>query len=306
MKRASAPPTAALALLAACLCAATAWAEPPSLRKQVEDAILAGDEASAVRLIDDLIDDLGNVERARVVEGGRAAYELLPHATGNARAATLLAEALERDDSEAGGAWRLAIDLQRRLLADLDYAAGEPFARRIARVYPEEPYYLRELGKLQVDTGRPRAARETFERVQALAPSDVDTLRQLAAIEEKLGNAREAVRLWDRVIETRDELRSHYTRARVLAGARLRAYEKALEGIAVGLDKARNAPPGEVRDYYLEQFDQLKARVESDIEQRDRLVALDVRLDRILWALGAGWLVLLGGGVALLRRSRLI
>ena len=56
----------------------------------------------------------------------------------------------------------------------------------------------------------------------------------------------------------------------------------------------------------LEVFEQEMARLETAVGQRDRLLSMDARLNRLLWSVAGGWMLVLGGGVFLLRRRRLI
>lgn len=293
-----------IVVLAAATAVAVAGPED-GVRKRIEDALLAGDKEAAVAVVDSVVERAGDASMEELVGTSRATFELLPHEIGSPRAAALLGTALKRDKTQEP-AWTLAYQLLERLIEDLDIGVGEPFARLLTSIHQGDAYTARRLGALQVRCGHSDDARATFESLLGVAPSDVETLYELAELEDRLGNDDRALEHYARLIELRGDLRARYTRASILAKPTVRRFDDALVAIAQTLEVARKTPAGETRDWYLQRLERLRSQVDDSVEQRDGLVALDMRLDRLLWSLGGIWVVFLGGAVAFLRRQRLI
>lgn len=275
--------------------------KPGEIRAAVEAAVKEGRPDKAGEILRGLLETDVDTGGRRVVEGARAAMDLLPREGGNTIAAALLAKAIQEGSSGRASAWTAAQDLRRRLLAELDVENGRFLLGQLIDVYPQELSYRYDLGRLLMDAGQTRDARAAYLGIATQAPSEVDARYTAAWLADLLGDVDAALAEYEALIRERDDLWAHVVKARLLLSRR-RDHAAARAAIDAGYKAAHAQAPGEHRDKYLALLDEEKIAVERAVDRRERLREIDGRLDGHLTVIGVGWLVVLVGGLVVLRR----
>lgn len=240
-------------------------------------------------------------DRESLVSDAREALELLPRREAGRRAAGLLLLALSEDSSDAGGAFSLAMEVRRRMLADLDVDGAMPLLSGLAGIYPhDEALYRRELAGILSGAGRAEEARREYERLLAEDPGDLNTRRALAAHHERRGEYERALGVHDGIIRRRGAAEDFLRRARIRwravgddagAGRDLKAARRSVEG-----------GPGE----WPEAIEREESALRKDRAWRREARGHLRRAHRNLLLTGLLWLALLAGGRWLLRRRGLL
>jgi tetratricopeptide (TPR) repeat protein len=291
------------------LLCASASAQDVGIGKTVEDALARGDRAAALAALDAVTAPGAPRDRRKSVEAARAAMDVVGGPEGNLRAARILVDALKLDRSDREKAYSLAMELRRRTW-DVDLEAGQELLGGLVRIYPEALEFNSDLAMQYRHAGLSDLARAQYEKIRTLAPSDRSCRYELALMHELRGALDDAIATYDDLIALRSddpqpELRAHLlkTRLLLLTARDLPAARRALES---GLAAAEAAPPGRERDVYVEEFRSLRADIDHAEESRRTLFDLRRKLHATLGWTTAVWLLVVGGGVVLLRRAKWI
>jgi len=209
------------------------------------------------------------------------------------------------ENSSHPEAWRLGYGLPRRVRDGLDVENGEPFLREMIEIYPDYMHFKYALGDLLYDAGRSGEADAVYDQIVREAPDDTRARYKQAVLRELEGNAEDSLAIYNEIIAKGVDLYAHRYKVKLLwhVLARFDAADAALEEAFVAVDAA---PPGRVRDEIRAELEWDQSRIAERRKERAKLAAANERTDRILIGLVAGWIVVLGGGVALLRRRRLL
>ncbi len=179
-------------------------------------ALVAGD-ADAARRDLDALEARTDAPRVDLVRGAARAMDDLPQAEGNERAARLLDRALRLDPGKVKGTWSYVSRLYRRVREDGDAKTGVPFLEDLIELYPAQaPRYSRDLAYLLLDSSRPYEAREAFEALLVLDPSDIDAAHAVANIDEMLGDTDAALERYATLMEDRGDVRAGIMRINLL------------------------------------------------------------------------------------------
>jgi len=286
--------------------AAAARAGDDDIRREVEAAMARNDRAAALAALDAVIAEGAPRSRIRSVAAARAALDLVGGPDGNLRAARILADTLKLDRTDNQGAWSIAVGLRARVIRDFDRPAAEELLRAMMRIYPEDLVYAYDLARVYRDGGSTDAARGVYLEIAALAPSETRARQSLALLEEDRGDLDAALTVYDGLIASgvaheSPDFAAHLSKARVLLRKKhdLPAARRALDA---GLVAVRATPPSTQREEYLSRFEWTERELDQEEARRVSLHALRTRLDRVLALTAAAWLLVLGGGLVLLRR----
>jgi len=291
---------ALLLVLALVAAPGSAWATPE------EDPRIAAiranpDDRAESRLLAIAEGDATPDQRA---QAAALALEILPYEAGNRVAAPLILGVLRADRSHAE-AWQLGYGLRRRVRDGLDVSNGEPFLRAMVELYPEYVRFQYSLGELLFDSGRPAEADAVYEQIVREVPDETRARYMQALLRELEGDAQESLDIYDEIIAKGLDLRAHRYKVKLLWDV-LADYEAADQAIDVAFAALDAAPPGRDRDEIRAQIEWDQGLLADRREERGKLAEASARTDRILLALISGWIVVLGGGVAFLRRRRLL
>ncbi len=297
---------AALVLL---LVAASAKGDDDGIAREIGEALARGDRPAALAALDAVTLPGAARNRRRSVEAAGAAMNQLGGPDGNVRAARILVDALRLDRSDQENAYTLAMGLRARAVrGELDFESAREILGGLAHVYPEHLEFAKDLALAYRDAGRTAEARDEYARIAELAPSDRDSRLALAVLLEDAGSLNEAVAVYDELIALRaggdrPDLLAHLNKGWLLLD---KAHDcaRARSALEEGVKAAQAAATGVEREQYLARFRSLRDDIEAEERRRVRLRSLGARLDRVLAWTAAAWLIVLGGGVLLLRRAR--
>jgi tetratricopeptide (TPR) repeat protein len=278
------------------------------IRREVEAAMARNDRAAALAALDAVVAPGAPRSRARSVAAARAALDLVGGPDGNLRAARILADTLKTDRSDSQGAWSIAVGLRARAIrGDFDRPASEELLRAMMRLYPEDLVYAYDLAQVYRDGGSTDAARGVYKEIVALAPSETRARQTLAVLEEDRGDLAAALAVYDDLIaagaaQGAPDLGAHLSKARVLLWKShdLAAARRALDA---GLAAVRASPPSTGREEWLSRFEWTARDIEQAEARRASLHRLRTRLDVTLGLTAGVWVLLVGGGLLLLRRA---
>jgi len=232
------------------------------------------------------------------------ALNVFPYATGNELAAPLILKVL-RENRSHPEAWQLGYGLQRRVVDGLDVENGEPFLRAMVTIYPDYARFKYSLADLLYGSGRPDEADAIYTEIVRDFPDDTRARYILALIRELEGNALEAIEIYDTIIARGLDLKAYRYKVTLLWDV-LADYDAADEALAAGFAAVDAAPPGRVRDEVRAGLEWEQQRLADRREERVKLAEASARTDQILIGVVAVWIVVLGGGLAFLRRRRLL
>jgi predicted Zn-dependent protease len=297
-------------LLLALLIAAAAragFAGDDDVRREVEAAMARGDRAAALAALDAVTAPDAPRSRARSVAAAHAALEVVGGPEGSLRAARILVDTLAKDRSDSQGAWSLAVGLRARAIREFDRPTAEEILRGLMRIYPEELSYAYELAQVYRDGGATDAARAVYAEIAAVAPSERRARQTLAVLEEDRGDLAAAIAVYDEMIafgarQATPDFAAHLSKTRVLLH-KVHDLDAAARALAAGLAAVRTAAPSTEREDYIARFDWTSRELEQEKNRRAELHVLRARLDRTLVIAALAWLVVLGGGLAWLRRA---
>jgi len=296
------------ALLAALCAAATAFGGDGGIKSIVESALKSGDRATALAALDAVIAEGAPRSKTLSLDATDAALDLVGGPDGDVRAARILVDALKRgrDDKDV---FEKAKAVSRRLW-DVDLPAETELLRGLSEIYPEILDFANDLAVELRHAGLSDDALAEYQAIKANAPSDKNCRYELALLFEVRGDLDRSRAEYDDLIalheaDPQPDLKAHWMKSRLLlfTAHDLLAARAALEK---GAAAAERAPPGQNRDWYVESFKSLVAELEQEERARRELRDLRGRLDRDLVVAVAAWLVVLGGGLASLRRAKWI
>ena len=295
-------------LLLVAAVASAARAGDDDIRKEVEAALARNDRAAALALLDAVTAPGAPHSRAKSVAAARAAMDAVGGPEGNLRAARILAETLKTDRSDAMGAWTLAVGLRARVIRDFDRPAAEELLSAMMRIYSDDfAYYAYDLARVYRDGGSTDAACAVYKEIAAIAPSETRARHTLALLEEDRGDLAAALAEYDKLIAAGNaqgtpDFAAHLSKARVLM-QKSHDLPAARQALDAGVAAVRAAPPGSDRDDYAERFDWTLRALGQEEARRAQLHEMRARLDRTLAFTAIAWLMVLGGGLVLLRRG---
>ncbi len=292
-----------LSALLVLLFAVVADAAPEDVRAAVEEALLRGDDVAAAQVLDELATQEPAVPDD-LLAGAQIALSLISGVVGESHATTLLLRSLARKPDHRPS-WDLTQTLRERLMSELRYDTGTRLIEGLITIYPDVPHYIHHLATLRMNCGHADMARDGLLSLVEMTPSNTDVYYDLATIEEGLGLYDESVARYKRIIELSGDLHAHFLKTRLLWHKK-RDFEAARAALEAGAAATRDAEPGRTREYYLERFDSERDDLYRAIDRRERLLAFDARLDRLLLGFGAMGLLGLTAGISLMRRRRLI
>jgi hypothetical protein len=299
---------AALGLLL--LAAVARGGDGDGITKEVADALARGDRAAALAALDAVTGPGVPRDRQRSVEAARAAMDLVGGPDGDLRAAHILVDALKLDRSDRQGAYTLAMGFKKRLNSAFDFPALRELLEGVAQLYPEDLAFRLQLASALRRAGLAEEARQEYAKIILLAPSDSDSRLALALLEEERGAIDAAIAVYDDLIALRRPpgqagLEAHLLKTQLLRG-RKHDFERARQAIEAGVAAANACEPSAQRDEYLSRFDAERRDIEADEAHRKELRALRDDVNHKLWGAVGAWVLVLGGGLALLRRARLL
>lgn len=294
------------ALVAAALVAAlavSARAEDAASRLARAEAVAADEPDVAERLLSEVADDAAATADERV-RGARIALRGLPFEAGNRAAAELVLATLRENRSQPD-AWQLSFRIRDRVMDGLDLPNGTRFLRSLVEIYPDQMRFRHSLVDLYLKGGRPDGADRECMEIQRLDPADTRALYVQAILREREGRADEALALYARIHEIGGDLEPLVYRVRILIDPAC-DYAAAEEALVEALAAVEAAPPGRARNAVRADLEYERERLETERTRRADLLRTAARLDRVVVAIGAGWIVALGGGLLLLRRRGLV
>ncbi|MHC4820475.1 MAG: tetratricopeptide repeat protein [Planctomycetota bacterium] len=257
-------------------------------------ALAAGD-ADAARRDLDALENRADAPRVDLVRGAARAMDALPQAEGNERAARLLDRALRMDPGKVKGTWSHVTRLYRRVREDGDADNGVPFLEDLIEIYPAQaPRYSRDLAYLLLDASRPYEAREAFNALLVLDPSDIDAAHAVANIDEMLGDTDAALDRYTTLMEDRGDVRAGIMRINLLwrvtgqfdeARALVHPLASLIDTVEEEQERVRLA-----EDLRLE-----TSALEDAVRKRDGLRRLTTRQHTWLAVLAVAWIALLAG-----------
>lgn len=291
--------------------AATAFGGDDGIGREIGEALARGDRTAALAKLDAVTLPGAERDRRRSVEAARAAMDQVGGPEGNLRAARILIDTLQLDRSDQANAYTLAMGLRARAVrGELDFESARAILGGLAHVYPEHLEFAKDLALAYRDAGRTAEARAEYERIADLAPSDRDSRLALAVLSEDAGLLDKAVAVYDELIGLRaagerPDLQAHLNKGWLLLDKK-HDCDRARIALEAGVAAAQSAATGVEREQFLARFRSLRDDIEAEERRRVRLRTLGARLDAVLAWTAAAWLVVLGGGVVLLRRARWI
>jgi tetratricopeptide (TPR) repeat protein len=292
------------------LAAGSAYAgDEKDIRKTVEEALARGDRAAALAALDAVVEPGAPPDRIRCRDAANAAMDLVGGTDGHVRAVRALVGALKLDRSDRDGVYTLTMGVKRRL-KDVDLVAAQELLRGLVRIYPEELGFNNELATAYRHSGLSDQALAQYEQIKDLAPSDRECRYTIAFLQEMRGTLDDAVATYDDLIgmradDAQPELKAHWLKTQLLLGKAhdLPAARKALDA---GVAAATRALPGQDRDWYLDAFNGVAAELDYQEAARATLQNLRGHLNSVLLWVSVAWVMVLGGGLATLRRAKWI
>ena len=275
----------------------------------VEDALerartLAADEPdTAVEILTGVASDPEASDEQRV-RGTRIAITHLPFRAGNRVASALLLATLRENRSQPD-AWQLSFRIRDRVMDGLDLECGEAFLQSMIALYPDQMRFRYYLTDLYMKGGRPGDADRQCMEILRQAPNDTWARQIQGLLRELDGRTDEALELYQQIHDINGDLDPLLYRVRILIDP-VRDYAAAELALREAFAAVETAPVGRTRNKVRADLEYEQSRLEDERERRSKLLETAARIDELVLKIGAGWALLLGGGLMFLRRRRLV
>lgn len=306
-----------LAAILLCGLACTGLAAEEGVRERVKEAVAAGDVAAAEAVLESVwsADDSSTTD---LVEGLEAADTFLPPGAALRHRASLAARLVTDPPTDSRvweSVWSTAMELRHQVVDEVELEGGRRLLEAVRAALPNDPRPLEDLAELNYDAGRSEDARRLYEELEKMVPGRTRAVFRLARLAEYRGDVARALEWYDYLIDlARDtddveidyealyayqskvQLLSDKFAADAAAQATLDEWERVLAEV----------PPGAERDRSEATHERVAQDVADNAARRRALreIRASVRTKN-LWITGV-WVLLIGGGVLLLRRRGLL